>query len=96
MKIVFEPAAHYEVVEAVAWYLEKAGPHYAEALNRELDAKLALLVQHPQIGTPDANSLRRLPLRVFPYTLHYKVEVDSIRIFAMAHQKRRPGYWRKR
>ena len=96
MRIVFEPAAFEEVREAIAWYLGKAGQRYAEALNREIDAKLALLVQHPAIGTPGANNVRRLPLRVFPYTLHYQVEGDAIRVFAVAHQRRRPEYWRKR
>ena len=71
MRIVFEPAAFEEVREAIAWYLKKAGQRYAEAFNREIDAKLALLAQGPADRNPGANSLRCLPPRVFPYTLHY-------------------------
>ena len=66
MRIVYEPAAYEEVREAIAWYLAEAGRRYAEALNREIDAKLALLIEHPQIGTPGVNNMRRMPLRVFP------------------------------
>ena len=96
MKVVFEPAALEEAREAIAWYLAHAGLRQAEALNREIDAKTALLIAHPLIGTPSPAKMRRMPLRVFPYTLHYRVESETIRIFAVAHQKRRPGYWRKR
>ncbi len=96
MRVIYEPASYEELREAVAWYLKEAGQRQAEALNRDIDARLALLMQHPLSGTPNANNIRRMPLRVFPYTLYYRVEGDVIRIFAVAHQKRRPGYWRKR
>lgn len=96
MKVVYEPAAADELRDAIGWYLAAAGQRQAEALSRDIDGRLALLMQHPLSGTPGPNALRRLPLRVFPYTLHYRVEGDIIRIFAVAHQKRRPGYWRKR
>lgn len=96
MKVIFEPSAFEELRESIAWYLAQAGRRQAEALNREIEARLALLIQHPLIGTPGPGNIRRMPLRVFPYTLHYRVEGETIRIFAVAHQKRRPGYWRKR
>ena len=96
MKIIYEPAAYEEVREANSWYLAEAGHRYAEALIQEIDAKLALVAEHPKIGTPGSNNMRSMPLRVFPYTLHYRVVGGIIRIFAFAHHKRRPGYWRKR
>ena len=40
--------------------------------------------------------MRRLLVKRFPYQLIYRVEGDEIVIYAVAHQKRRPGYWRKR
>ena len=96
MKVVYEPAAVEELREAVDWYLVEAGWRQAEALGDDVDARLTLLVRHPFSGTPGAHDIRSMPLRVFPYTLHYRVEGDVIRVFAVAHQRRRPGYWRKR
>lgn len=29
----------------------------------------------------------------FPYSILYVIEPDRIRVVAVAHQKRRPGYW---
>jgi hypothetical protein len=34
--------------------------------------------------------------RVFPYAVLYSIEDDYILIVAIAHGKRRPGYWRHR
>jgi len=39
---------------------------------------------------------RRFVLDRFPYTLLYRVREDHIFITAVAHQSRRPDYWRDR
>ena len=96
MKVVYEIEASLELQEAVAWYLEHAGERQAEALIRDLNARLALVMRFPLSGTPGIQDTRSMPLRLFPYTVHYRAEEHAIRIFAVAHQKRRPGYWRKR
>jgi hypothetical protein len=32
----------------------------------------------------------------FPYSIVYKQDPDKIVIVAIAHQRRRPGYWQRR
>jgi mRNA-degrading endonuclease RelE of RelBE toxin-antitoxin system len=39
---------------------------------------------------------RRLSLKVFPYRIIYRIEGSEIVVYALAHVRRRPGYWRKR
>jgi hypothetical protein len=41
---------------------------------------------------------RRYVLREFPYELVYRYQPgdDVVRVIAIAHQHRRPGYWRRR
>ncbi len=39
---------------------------------------------------------RRYRLDHFPYNLIYRVLPDHCMIIAVAHQRRRPGYWRDR
>ena len=95
MKLVFRAAALGELREAVAWYLREAGQRQADAFCDELNAKVALLMEHPGIGTPGDKGTRWIPLKVFPYTLHYRVDGDTMRVFSVAHQRRRPGYWRE-
>ena len=33
-------------------------------------------------------------LRRFPYTLHYGFDELTVTVFAVAHHRRKPGYWR--
>ena len=96
MKIVYRAAALEEIREAFAWYLKEAGQLQAQKFRDELNAKLALLLAHPPGGTSGANDIRQMPLKVFPYTVHFKVQGDVVRVFAVAHHKRRPSYWLKR
>ncbi len=93
MNIRYEPAARAEVAAAVRWYLSAAGVAVAEAFERELNTAVELLVRFPRLGTPGQKASRKLRLNGFPYTLHYRLEGELIRILAVANQRRRPGYW---
>ena len=68
------------------------GPDFLEDVQRVIDA----LCEYPELGRPVGRGLRRALLRKFPYSLFYAVDSDEILVVAVAHQRRRPGYWRKR
>ncbi len=40
--------------------------------------------------------IRRALLARFPYALVFLVREDEVRVLAVAHAKRRPGYWLSR
>ena len=61
-----------------------------------VDRALGLIQQHPHAWNPMGRGLRRCRLVVFPYGLIYRVRADSVEIIAVAHDSRRPGYWRDR
>jgi len=42
------------------------------------------------------SKVRRKILRQFPYSIFYVVDDDAVVIVAIAHHKRRPGYWKPR
>jgi plasmid stabilization system protein ParE len=48
------------------------------------------------IDWPSRGSLRRVSLHRFPYNLIYYVSAGEVRVIALAHQRRRPGYWAHR
>ena len=96
MNVSYDPAAQAEAVEAVQWYLEVAGPTIAATFDRELHAAVSLLMRFPKSGSPGPKGSRMLRLDGFPYTLHYRLDGESIHIMAVASQSRRPGYWRGR
>lgn len=55
-----------------------------------------LVRERPGLGQSVGSGFRRAVLRRFPFSLIYSEEPTEIVIIAVAHQKRRPGYWRGR
>ena len=52
--------------------------------------------ENPNIAEEVAPGERRLILRGFPYKVVYRVRPDRIVVIAVAHQRQRDGYWRRR
>lgn len=51
----------------------------------------------PALGARYRNSdVRFLCVSRFPYVIYYREQLDHIWIGAIAHERRRPGYWKKR
>lgn len=57
---------------------------------------MGMLAQFPKVGETSVHNTRLLPLHKFPYSLIYRLQDDAVRIIAIAHHSRRPGYWVKR
>jgi len=93
LRIRFE--ARQEIDSAFDWYFERS-PRAAEAFLAEVDAALVQIVSHPQIHPPYTRNTRRRVLERFPYSVVFQEKGDIILIVAIAHAKRRFGYWRGR
>lgn len=96
MKYRLHPEAEADLREAAAYYRERAGATLAQAFLADFEHAIALLLQHPLVGTSWLHGKRRLLLRHFPYAIVHSIVDQEIRVLAVAHQNRRPGYWRKR
>ncbi|MEW6688102.1 MAG: type II toxin-antitoxin system RelE/ParE family toxin [Pseudomonadota bacterium] len=57
---------------------------------------MSLVRQFPEAGSPIGSKRRRVLVARFPYSIVYRHDPDFILIVAVAHQRRRPGYWRGR
>ncbi len=95
MKAEFHPAAGEEIVETTAYY-DSEVPGLGNGFILEVQRIVGLLQDQPQIGQRVEGDFRRIVLARFPYSLIYSIEPDKIWVVAVAHQRRRPGYWRKR
>jgi plasmid stabilization system protein ParE len=89
--------ASLELTEAVRWY-ESKRPGLGGELLDEFSASIARLVLNPESGNPMSldQRTRRLLVTRFPYQIVYRVCPSEIVIVALAHLKRRPGYWTHR
>ena len=95
MNFIKEPAAEKELIDAAAFY-DRQGPGLGDRFIDELERVIVLLLEHPELGVRVGKDRRVIVLKRFPFRLVYAVEDSGIRIIAVAHQKRRPGFWRGR
>lgn len=91
------PEAARELDEAAAWY-ESRQSGLARRFLDEFDALLPEIRLHPAAfpcleDMPADLEIRRALMVRFPYALVFLEWQDKVRIVAVAHCKRRPGYW---
>lgn len=92
----FHPDAEADLRGALAYYAEKRVGLDGE-FRRDFEAALEAVRENPLIyAMEDEAGCRYCPLRRFPYTLVYLDGDDSIWVVAVAHQRRRPGFWASR
>ncbi|MBZ8140046.1 hypothetical protein CLD22_09070 [Rubrivivax gelatinosus] len=92
MKISLHPEAEQDLLDAAAFYEREGSPALAARFVAEFKRMAALLADQPEIGSPRSRGRRGLAMSIFPYTLIYRVEGDSLRILVVKHDSRRPGY----
>jgi hypothetical protein len=91
----FHPEAMIETKESADWYAERSLVASADFKEESRHAE-KLVTEQPETWSPYLRGTRCFPLRRFPYRLVYIERGDRIIGIAVAHFRRRPGYWRKR
>jgi toxin ParE1/3/4 len=95
MRVSFHPAAAAEVERTQAWYEERsvfAAAGFLQELTRAVQRIRSAPERHPSA----ACGTRRISLEQYPFSVFYLVRRDEVFIVAVAHHKRRPGYWSDR
>jgi plasmid stabilization system protein ParE len=93
----FHPEAEKDFFSALRFYRECESGEVAQDFETELRRCAELLLRHPEIAPAiGPKHVRRLVLDRFPFNLNYVIAGETIRILAVAHQSRRPGYWSSR
>jgi hypothetical protein len=81
--------------EARRWYLARS-PSVAERFRVALRRAIGGIRSAPERWPADGDGLRSCQVPGFPYRLIYWSDEDYSLIVAIAHTKRRPGYWTER
>src|SRR5262249_43774305 len=84
-----------EVEAAARWYAERSAAA-AAAFSVEIDAAESSIVRLPEAWPPFVHGTRRYLLQRFPFSVVYRIKDRRILIVAVAHARRRPGYWTAR
>ena len=98
IRVRFHRAASAEAEAAVRWYNERV-PGLGDDFRAELIAAVEWIVEGPKVWpiSVDDPRARRYLLSRFPYSIVYVAAVDGgITVAAVAHTKRKPGYWLRR
>ncbi len=95
MNSEFLPEAEEEFREATRYY-ETEVPGVGVTFVAEVQRGVRLITENPYAAVAVGSGVRKKALKHFPYNILYAVEPDLIVIAAIAHQKRRPRYWRAR
>lgn len=93
MKRVIVPAALAELHDAAAFYAASGSRELGLAFLAEFERGVNAILANPKVGALFRGTRRRHLLRRFPYSIIYEVDAAELRVIAVAHQRRRPGYW---
>jgi plasmid stabilization system protein ParE len=91
----FHPEADAELESASLFY-ESRMVGLGKSFAAEIERTILFIREFPNAGSLVGGSSRRTSVARFPYSVVYRFDEASIVIIAVAHQRRRPSYWRRR
>ncbi len=92
MKLKILELAFLEIEDGREYYnlqQEKLGDKF----KKEIQKSINRILLTPKLYPKTRNDIRRCLLHKFPYSLFYTIDIDTIVILSVAHQRRKPYYW---
>lgn len=88
------PEAEAELQSAAVWYEQKRrglGIEFVAVVDRAFDS----ILENPEAcpAWRADRPYRKHFLKRFPYVVLFRIDAPTVEIIAVAHAKRRPGYW---
>lgn len=94
MHYELHPEAFDDIQSVIDFYDESVaglGAKFVEQLETDI-AKIAKAPKHFFCAYPEI-SIRRYPMKRYPYSVFYRIETTHVTIIAVAHQAREPLQW---
>lgn len=92
--VVLSPSAEADIRDAFFWYRER-NALVSDAFRAEVIDVIDRLTIDPLKHPADEDGHRKRVLRRFPFSVFYDVTVLDVTVLAVAHHRRRPGYWQR-
>lgn len=96
MSYAFHPSAEAEHLESVAFYETRRaglGASYLAEFETIMTRVCEYPHRHPIEMQPD---IRRVAMKRFPHFILYREDSGLVQVLAVAHKRRKPGYWQSR
>ncbi len=87
--------ARRELLHETAYY-EQAREGTGRRFRLAVEAAFVRVLAFPMSGTPAPAGTRRTTVQGFPFSVVYREVGDGILVYAIAHERRQPGYWLER
>ena len=94
-KLEFHEEASEEYLAAFLWYFDRSET-VAKRFAQELSRAIELIADAPHRWPEYSPGLRKFVLRRFPFIVVYRESPSAIQVLAVAHSRKRPGYWKAR
>jgi toxin ParE1/3/4 len=95
LPIEFTFEAREEYNDAIDWYASRSAMAPTGFEDATSDA-LKRIANDPDRFPKSLAGCRRCALKGYPFNIMFYATADRIIVVAVAHSKRRPGYWKKR
>lgn len=93
--IILHPEAKQEVLEIINWYFEES-ESVAWLFTDYLNDSYKHIQERPKAWPEYLKVFRKKLLPKFPYCIIYEELETKIKVYAVAHNSRKPNYWLKR
>jgi toxin ParE1/3/4 len=93
--VELHPAALQDIQEVREWYASRS-EMAAAGFFAEVEKALQGIGERPEAWPRFVHGTRRFLLRRYPFSVVYRLKASAIQVVAVAHSKRRPGFWRDR
>ena len=95
MRLRFRPEARLDILEARAWYEDRAKGLGGE-FTRSIDTTAAGILRFPHAFPQVFGDVRKAVLRRFPYSLLFLIDGEDIVVLGCFHQRQDPRSWTER
>lgn len=87
--------ARVDFDESFDWYAKRSSPA-AIGFAAAVDEAIQNIAAHPTQFQLTYGGCRYAALKRYPFRIVFREATDCLTVVAIAHAKRRPGYWRRR
>lgn len=95
MTYSFHPEAESEYLSQVAYY-EEQRPGLGALFVSQFETAMNYICSNPYSHKQIGEGIHLVSMKIFPFNILYRVAEETVQILAMAHKRRRPGYWLSR
>jgi plasmid stabilization system protein ParE len=96
MKLRLSKGAKHDFKEGLNWYRERSYQAAAGFID-DTQSTAVRILKHPTMYRPLDDIFRIIHCDTYPYSMIYRIMRSGIiSVTTIAHDKRRPGYWRGR